>query len=400
MPPSPSDRQRADSVRQEVVRTLCGLAGAADLASYLGLPAHAPVREALVALERKRRQLERLLDDPARAREAELFLESYGLLRDAVERGENAATAPAPDWYAVLGVRPDAPYATIERAWRSAGVADRSREPLVAQAWQVLGNPASRASYDRTRQERTEADNRPPVDDAAPLADDGAEVRAAVGGPDHRDLDLADAALPTSVVVPVTIRGPGTWRGSIRTDHPAATPRPEGAVALAPGRHAVTVRFDPTQIPQRTLTVALNVANATESHTVAFRVRRPDPAARRREWMALGAAAVALVGLGWALGARTAVEPAAPSPDSIGHVAQIPAASACLAAAAPLPPWIDVHVDGLGRTTGVSYGGPTSPEVERCLRDVVLALEFPPRQDGRPAFHRYLVSPTRPGGPP
>lgn len=376
------------------------MGGAPDLRSYLGVRADAPIKEALVGLERKRQQMEGLLTDPQRAREAELFLESYGILKEAVHLGPAAVSTPA-DWYQVLGVRPDAPFAAIERAWRSARTSERDGETLVAQAWRVLGNPAARASYDRTRHDHTEADNRPGDEEEPDLAvppSDGS-ARVAFQGPELRDVDL-DPSTPTSVVLPLVVKGSGRWRGTLKADHPAVSTQPERIVSVGPGRHTIAVTFDPTKVKQRTLTVTLTLGNGSEQHAVAFRLRRPEPGRRRLEWVGLGVAAAALLVVGWGLASVTRVESVATTPDSVGDMSQIPTLGPCLTGAyAPLPSHIDVHVDGLGRPTGVSFGGPASRDAEACVREVVLRLEFPPTPTGRQAFHRYLRSPSPSAAP-
>ncbi|HET9732254.1 MAG TPA: J domain-containing protein [Acidimicrobiales bacterium] len=71
-----------------------------------------------------------------------------------------AAGSVPPDWYGILGVDPSASDAEIGRAFRA--LARRFHPDVgpdsshgnfsdVARAWEVLGNPARRADYDRTR---------------------------------------------------------------------------------------------------------------------------------------------------------------------------------------------------------------------------------------------------------
>ncbi len=379
----------------EVVRLICRLGGAPDLRSYLGVSNGVTGREAVIALERKRREMERALSIPEKAREAELFLENYGLIRDALEVDDPSPAMP-PDWYAVLGVRADAPFAAIERAWRSSGTEDRNGETLVAQAWRVLGDPARRASYDRTRSDFTAVDNRPDDDALDPLSEDGA--RLSIPGPDVRSVEL-DGSAPAVIVVPLVVRGRGRWRGTIQTDHPAVSTQPDRMLMVGPGRHSIAVTIDPKKVRQRTLTVTVTLGNGQEQHVVVLRTQRVERS-RSMEWAGLAAGGLVLLAAGWWLGARTLVSTETAPPDSVGDVAQIPTAQPCLAGSyAPLPAHIDVHVDGLGRPTGVSFGGPASSASQACVRDVVLGLEFPPTRNGRPAFHRYLVSPS-PVSPP
>lgn len=389
----PSPRQRAS----DATRLVCRLAAAPDLRTYLGVPVDASSKDALVALERRRRELEASLGRPGTPPEAELFLEVYGQLREALTQPA-PDPADAPDWYAVLGVKPDAPFASIERAWRSAEPVQRDGDTLVAKAWQVLGDPAARAAYDRTRSGATHADPRDEASDPE-LDADPTGARLHVPGPDLREVSL-DGATPAVVVLPIVVRGQGRWRGTIQTDHPAVSTQPDRMLVVGPGRHTIAVTVDPRRVRQRTLTFTVTIGNGQERHVVALRARRRDRS-RALEWAGLGLGAAVLLGAGWLLGARTQVLADAPDPDTVGDVSQIPSAQPCLAPSyAPLPSSIDVHVDGLGRPTGVSFGGPASRAAETCVRDVVLGLEFPPTRDGRPAFHRYLVTALPPGPPP
>ncbi|HET9731681.1 MAG TPA: J domain-containing protein [Acidimicrobiales bacterium] len=70
------------------------------------------------------------------------------------------ASASESDWYTILGVRPEASDDEIGRAFRSlarryhpdvGGEPSPGRFSDVAQAWEVLGQPSSRADYDRRR---------------------------------------------------------------------------------------------------------------------------------------------------------------------------------------------------------------------------------------------------------
>lgn len=70
-----------------------------------------------------------------------------------------------PDYYAVLGIRPDASSSEVRDAWRAAAEALRPhrdssseaalRYSLAEEAWTVLGNGKARAAYDRRRARRS-----------------------------------------------------------------------------------------------------------------------------------------------------------------------------------------------------------------------------------------------------
>jgi len=120
------------------------------------------------------------------------------------------------DWYSILGVRPDANRqeilkvlarmaATLDGAAVSATEFTRRRTEM-KQAWEILGDPHSRAAYDRARRQRTEAPPPPPEPPAAPPAgyrvgpvnhngltvDKGVALPGAdLRGADLRGLDLA-----------------------------------------------------------------------------------------------------------------------------------------------------------------------------------------------------------------
>ncbi|MCB9681402.1 MAG: hypothetical protein H6733_08005 [Alphaproteobacteria bacterium] len=417
--------------RHDPLRVLCRIAGTPDIETYLGIAPGMQPKEALVLLERKRRELEAALSDPLRAREAELFLDIYALIRDRIGRTvavDRAFGADTPDYYQVLGVQPGATYAAIERAWRQVQQRGEDVDPIVAQAWRVLGDPLNRANYDRSRRESIDPHAPPPgapigvgasgrsapdpdelVDDDVgpslpgpahdPSTDDLA-IHAELPGPDVREI-LLDGQQTAVLSIPLVVRGKGRWRATLSVDHPAVTTQPERMVSVGPGRHTLAVHVDPRLVRQHTLTVTLTLSNSHEQHVIPLRIRRAGtPWHRRIETAALLAGAVALLATGWLLGTTTTVTATARGPSSVGHISQIPTAAVCFEAAyAPLPSYVDVHTDGLGRPTGFSFGGVGSPESEACVRQALVNLDFPPTRDGLPALHRYTIPPPQ-GTPP
>lgn len=401
---SPSQRHDHDPVR-----ILCKLAGVDDLHAYLDVGPRASTKEALVKLERKRRELERALQDPKRVHEAELFLESYGHLRDLLGTPPSSAQqfdADTPDYYAVLQVQPEASYAAIERAWRAHRLHGASADPVAAQAWRVLGDPLNRAHYDRSRRQaqvrRAKADTldrpAPPMVDAPMAGEPTARAQATFTGPMVHDVRLDDDI--TLVSLPFTVQGPGRWRASVHTDHPCLRTQPERMISVAPGSHTLAVYLDPNRIQGQRTTCSVVVANADDQFVISFRVRTASsPWYRRVEPVAMLASAVALVALGWFLGMSTTIEATGRTPATQGVISQLPTAATCFSAAyAPLPAHVDVHIDGFGRPTGFSFGGVASPEADACVRTALMHLEFPPTADGQPAFHRYAI-PTTPRVP-
>lgn len=97
-------------------------------------------------------------------------------------------TVPAPSWYDLLGVAPDAPTDEVRASWR-AQIADLDptdrRFAVLNQAAEVLLDPARRAAYDAGLADRTRPETPPGTQPEAqpetvPLADPGAagETRA------------------------------------------------------------------------------------------------------------------------------------------------------------------------------------------------------------------------------
>lgn len=392
------------------IALLCKIAGVADLPAYLGLHDGTTTKEALVLLERKRREMERLLAEPSRAREAELFLELYGLMRAEIGRlttEDGAPSREAPDYYAVLGVPSGASYAEIERAWRGLQADARDREPLIAQAWRVLGDPLNRANYDRSRRERVQATpggrTAPPLLHRGmptdPEADGGPTSTAELPGPATRDVHLDDDG-PTVVAIPILVSGSGRWRATVETDHPAVSTRPEGALLLSPGRHTIAVHVDPREVGRRRVDASITLSNPWEQHVVALRIHKGGARPRMavEPWM-LGIAGVALVLGGWWVGASTSVQRTDREPTTVGHIYQLPTVYECLRASeGPLPTHVDVRTDGLGRPTGFSLGGFANTSVDACVHEAVQRLQFEPTRDGLPALHRYAIAPP-PGAP-
>jgi curved DNA-binding protein CbpA len=136
---------------------------------------------------------------------------------------------PAPDLYQLLEVPRGASGGEITRAWRRRAAAEHpDRRPrdaaaparfrALTEAYQVLGDPARRAAYDRT------LGNQPRPAAAAPEG-------AAAGAPARR---------PHGTGVPVVVRRPGRVpepplrAGPVRVEVPGAVPAAEDdAVRLA-----------------------------------------------------------------------------------------------------------------------------------------------------------------------
>jgi hypothetical protein len=385
----------------DALRRFCELVGTPNLQVYLGLYPHTNRHEALILLERKRRMLEAALDRSDCAREAEILLDHFDVLRralDAHQAPDRRDVTATPDYYRVLGVHNTASYAEIERAYRGLAQNLGGDGGLIAQAWRVLGDPLNRANYDGSRRAGAAPDEDEPHDlptGAEPM-DLGAEEvggsRAELPGPDTREVVLEGEA-PSLRSVALVVRGPGRWRARISSDHPCMQVRPADVVDVSPGRHTLGVRFDPRLLDHDRVTCTLTLANADEQHVLVFKLRRVRATAFERfEPIAIGVLAFTLVALGWALGTRYSVVSSREVPDSIGSVDQIPTAARCfLDARTALPAWLDVHTDGLGRPTGFSFGGPVSPKVEACVKQSLLDLDFPPTPHGLPAFHRYHI---------
>lgn len=388
----------------DLVRSFCSLVGTPDVATYLGLDAHTTRHEALILLERRRRMLEAALDRPGVEREAELLLDHFDVLRRTIDRHiptEPVRVNDGPDLYDVLGADPTASFAELEFAYRRSVQRGGASEQL-AQAWRVLGHPLHRAHYDRGRRAGAAPDLHAPFDlptGAEPfdwgLDEQVGACRAELPGDSTRDLVL-EGDEPTLCSLPLIVRGSGRWRARVQCDHPCMQVRPADNVDLAPGRHALALRFDPRQVDAPLTTCTLTLANADEQHVLVFRLRRLRTTGFERfEPTAIALLAFALIALGWALGTRYAVVSSDEQPDSEGAIEQIPTAASCfIDARTTLPTWLDVHTDGLGRPTGFAFGGPVAAPVEDCIKQALLGLDFPPTPDGRPAFHRYHTSPT------
>jgi hypothetical protein len=401
------------STRDEALDTLCKLAGVSSVHAYLSLAPDASAKEGLIALERKRREMERALSDPRREREAEQFLELYDEIRGVVAPAGVPSpdlTGDVPDYYKALDVDPSAPFGDIETAWRDATARGMDADPRVAQAWRVLGDPLTRANYDRMRRERAAADarrtsplrdlrtpqpssNRPPTHAPPVVAPPsvcevlGAEVREVV----------LESTSPETAIVSLMVHGTARWTAAISSDHPALTTRPEHGLSLAPGRHTLVVRIDPAKVSAAPLSCTLTLSNAHETHTVVFRVRRAVSGPRRPwEAFAMGAGAVSVLILAALIGNRlSVVTPHDDAPTTQGMIAQLPSVAACFTPdKAPLPAYVDVHTDGFGRPSGVTFGGPASLAADSCVRAALLQLSFPLTPDGLPAVHRYRLTPS------
>lgn len=401
------------SAHDEALDTLCRIAGVSGVHAYLSLAPNASAKEGLIALERKRREMERALSDPRREREADLFLEHYDALREVVAPAAVPSpdlTGDVPDYYRALDVDPSAPFGDIEAAWREATLRGRDADPRVAQAWRVLGDPLTRANYDRMRRERAAADarrtspllvdarspapasNRPPSH--TPPAQASPSVCEVLGA-EVREVTLESAG-PETAIVSLVVHGTTRWTCALSSDHPALTTRPEHGLSLAPGRHTLVVRLDPAKVGKGTVSCTLTLSNAHETHNVVFRLRRAT-AGPRRPWeaFAMGAGAFAMLIVAVLVGNMLSVTPHDDPPTTVGLIAQLPSVAACLTPAnAPLPGYVDVHTDGFGRPSGVTFGGAASLAADTCVRAAVVKLSFPLTPDGLPAVHRYRLTPS------
>lgn len=394
-----------------MVDRLCRVSGKPDLVSWLDLPPAFSPEQALNALERKRRSLERELADPKVASEAEVVFNHFSLLRQAIEALGHGDADLGPraaadlDHYAVLGLQPTATFLAIERAYRHAK-STGNLTPEIEQAWRVLGDPTSRAAFDRRRRMGAVRTS-PALHEAAPTSHDeepsssSGRLTVSIPGPEEREVHLEDDG-PSIRTVVLVVRGPGAWRARIDVDHPCLSTRPARDLRVAEGRHTIAVRIDPAALSRAITSCTVTLTSSRETHTIAFRIHR----ASRRPWarpQVLGPlAGVVLLGVGWLFGQQTTVRMSEPTPASEGVISQVSAMEACFAtgpqAGSPLPRWVDIHVDGLGRPIGFHIEGPTAPAAEACVRDALKRLEFPATKTGLPVFHRYHHA--RPGATP
>lgn len=386
--------------RRSAVDLLCKVAGVPDLATWLDLEDGYTPRDALSALEKKRRSLEKGLSDPRTAREAEVVFAYWADIRAALLHAQaGAPDAPARagapvDHYAVLGVQPTASFLAIERAYQALK-ATGSADARVEQAWRVLGDPLNRAQFDRARRHGA-VRTAPDLSEATPTAHDvekssSGMALAEIPGPDLREIHLEDDQ-PTVRPIAIVVRGSGTWKADIDIDHPCLSTTPSDAIRASEGRHTIAVRIDPSRLTRAITTCTVTLSSHREQHIIALRIHRaPARRGRAREiGLALGAAA--LVGVGWLIGQQTTLQTTERLPASVGKLDQIPSIRDCFPASAPpLPAWVDIHVDGLGRPTGFHIEGPARPSAETCVRDALRRLEFPPTPRGLPAYHRYRL---------
>lgn len=380
------------------VRAFCRHVGATDIESWLGVATGTRGAAALAALERKRLALEAAAkSDPKAASHAELLQDHYRMLQAAIGGTPESVQVELPDYYATLGISPSASFVEIEQAWRRLVEGGRE-DPGVAQAWRVLGDPLNRANYDRSRREQIIALHGSGSWTADPPTPVGALVtnpepcQVELIGPDLRDVALAD----TVIHVPISLRvhGKTSWSVHLHTSHPALDTEPTVQAQLAPGRHTVRVRIDPAKLDPRTGDATVTLQGGSEQIAVTLRFIRSRSAGWSGTERALAVVlALVLVTLGWWLGSRTKIAQAPRTPASEGEIGQIPTASACLTIPnVPLPRYVDVHIDGLGKPTGFSFGGPASPDLEACMKEVLLELDFPTTPDGYPTFHRYHIA--------
>ena len=211
-------------------------------------------------------------------------------------------------------------------------------------------------------------------------------------GPDLRVVEIAQT--PVSVPVAVRVHGRAPWDARVHTSHPAVTTSPADRCQLPPGRHTIQIRVDPSALDHAVADATVTLQGGAEHVAITLRFRRIRPPGwTRLEVVLLGLLGASLVGLGWWLGARTTIGQAPRTPGSEGDARQLPNAYACLEQAhEPLPRYVDVHTDGLGRPTGFSFDGVVSPDLETCMKEALLKLEFPPTRDGLSTFHRYHIT--------
>jgi hypothetical protein len=379
---------------EPTVRAFCRAVGAQDLEVWLHLPQGTRGPIALRALEQRRIALEAGMHDEATAYEAELLIDAYDALvvwLSLPASLHHASATQVPDYYAVLGVDSSATFDEVDAAWR--GLRTRAHpDPLVDQAWRVIGDPVNRASYDRARGSPAPSPGPDPyyLDPETPISEPPPRhlARLSIEGPEVRQVQVDRGG---AVVVPLLLHvsGPGRYRGELVALHPSI--RLNEPVDLPPGHHAIPITVHPAKMESDRVKAHILLQRGNEEVRVTWvltRARQPGLSLDRIAALLLGAA---LVTLGWWLGTRSANSP--PTPASLGTLLQIPTAQPCLEKApAPLPRYVDVHTDGLGRLTGFSFGGPAGVTLEACMKEALVNLDFPPTHDGLPAFHRYYLS--------
>lgn len=389
MPLTPTDLRL-----EPTVRAFCRAVGARDLEAWLNLEPGTRGPSALRALEQRRVALEAGLNDDATAYEAELLLDAYDAIVEwlTLPKGVHRASATqVPDYYRILGLGESATFDQIDSAWRERRKRDQP-DPLVDQAWRVIGDPVNRAAYDIAR--RAPAHPSPPdpyfLDPETPVSEPPPRptVRAFVEGPAVRQVQV-DRGVAVVVPLLLQVTGPGRYRGELVALHPCI--RLHQSLDLPPGHHAIPVTVHPGKMESDRVTAHILLQRGAEETRVTWiltRTRQPGLSVDRIAALLLGAA---LVTLGWWLGVRSTNSPLPPA--SVGTLLQIPTAQGCVEKAlAPVPRYVDVHTDGLGRPTGFSFGGPADVGLEACMKEALVNLDFPPNHDGLPAFHRYYLS--------
>lgn len=406
------------------VQAFCRRVRKTDLAAYLGLETDAGPAEALMRLERRRRFLEQMIDDPFYREEAEAFLTAYTALRAAMVTGgtrdlsvttggvADPSAQAVPDYYRVLGVQQAAPKEAVRRAWRVHLQQGRGHDPRVVQAWRVLGNTQTRLNYDRIYRSLShspvDADARvtePPTDNPSqpptPRRRRGPTVpetplTVRIPGPPVRDVVLDDSL--TVLHIPVQVSGAGQYRARIFVDHPAMSTRPSQVLQAGAGRHTIQVTFDRKLARQLPATATLSLTSNDDEHLVTFRLRAPASRRHLPVLLATASAFTILLALFIGLLLQTMGATPTPGPSSQGSIDRIPTVASCWASgAAAYADHLDIRTDGMGRVTGFQVGGVTTPILEVCIRDALLNLSFPPTRDGLHTVHRYLIPPPAPG---
>lgn len=379
---------------EPTVRAFCRAVGAQDLEAWLHLEPGTRGPAALRALEQRRVALESGLDDEATAYEAELLIDAYDALVEWLTPpgGLRAASATqVPDYYAVLGIDETATFEEVDAAWRELRKRGQP-DALVDQAWRVIGDPVNRARYDRARSTLSPSPRPDPffLDPETPISEPSPSrvVRVIIEGPAVRQVQVDSGA---AVVVPLLLQvtGPGRYRGELVALHPSI--RLHQSLDLPPGHHAIPITVHPGKMEADRVTAHILLQRGAEETRVTWVVTRSKQARVSLDRVAALLLGAALVTFGWWLGVRSTS--ATPAPASEGTLLQIPIAQRCVEKApVPLPRYVDVHTDGLGRPTGFSFGGPAGADLEACMKEALVNLDFPPNHDGLPAFHRYYLS--------